>query len=102
MKKVITAFFGLLVLIALVFGAYHFISPKVVVTNNSSVSYDEFVLRLPSSGVSFGPIEPGSKIRFTSPGKRRVGLSPIRCGWTAMSWPPARCPLMWKASYSGF
>ena len=61
MKKVITAFFGLLLLIALIFGAYHFISPKVVVTNNSSVSYDEFVLRLPSSGVSFGPIEPGSK-----------------------------------------
>ncbi len=48
-------------LIALVFGAYHFISPKVIISNDSSVTYDEFVVRLPSSGVSYGPLKPGAK-----------------------------------------
>ena len=61
MKKVITAIIGLLILVALALGAYHVISPKVVITNDSSITYDEFVVRLPSSGVSFGPLKPGTK-----------------------------------------
>lgn len=61
MKKVFTAIFGFFALIALAFGAYHFISPKVVISNDSLVTYDEFVVRLPSSGVSFGPLKPGAK-----------------------------------------
>lgn len=61
MKKVFAVMLGLLALIGLALGAYHFISPKVVVTNASSTTYDELVVRLPSSGVSFGPIEPGTR-----------------------------------------
>ncbi len=61
MKKAFTAISGLFALIALAFGAYHFISPKVVISNDSLVTYDEFVVRLPSSGVSFGPLKPGAK-----------------------------------------
>ena len=61
MKKVAIALLGLSLLIALALVAYHFISPKVVIINDSSVAYDEFVVRLPSSGVSVGPINPGSK-----------------------------------------
>lgn len=61
MKKVIATSVGLLILIAVALGAYHVISPKVVITNDSSTTYDEFVVRLPSSGVSFGPLKPGTK-----------------------------------------
>jgi hypothetical protein len=61
MKKVITTIVGLLILIGLALGAYHVISPKVVITNDSTTVYDEFVVRLPSSGVSVGPLKPGSK-----------------------------------------
>ena len=51
----------MLILVALALGAYHVISPKVVISNDSSITYDEFVVRLPSSGVSVGPLKPGSK-----------------------------------------
>ncbi len=39
--------------------AYRFLSPKVVVKNQSSFPIQEATLSLPVSGVTFGAVEPG-------------------------------------------
>lgn len=39
---------------------YYFISPKAVVSNLSNTNYDELIITLPSSRISFGPVEPQS------------------------------------------
>jgi len=36
---------------------YYFISPKAVITNLSSIEYDEFLISLPTSRISFSPID---------------------------------------------
>jgi hypothetical protein len=47
-----------LVAVPLTIGAgYYFISPKAIVSNLSEKEYDELIISLPSSRISFGPIE---------------------------------------------
>ena len=36
---------------------YYFVSPKAIINNLSCNEYDEFVVLLPNSRISFGPIE---------------------------------------------
>lgn len=43
--------------------AYHFATPKVELRNLSEVTYEEFVLQLPDSRVSIGPVNPRSFAR---------------------------------------
>lgn len=56
-----------LILFAIVTG-YYFISPKVILENLSDQEYDEFIVTLPLSRVSFSPIEGNSsnKIYYSS------------------------------------
>ncbi len=50
---------------------YHFTSPKIELRNLSQASFDEFVLQLPSSRVSIGPVGPESFERvYFSPQSR--------------------------------
>ena len=46
-------------LIFLGVSAYHFLSPRVVVKNQSSFPIQEVTLDLPTSRVTFGVVEPG-------------------------------------------
>ena len=39
---------------------YYFLSPKAVVSNHSEINYDEFVISLPSSRISFSPVSADS------------------------------------------
>ena len=52
--KLIAIILSLTLVIAV---GYYFISPKVIINNLSSNEYDEFVILLPTSRISFGPIE---------------------------------------------
>lgn len=65
-KYQVTALLAL-VLVAIVAG-YYFISPKVILENLSDQAYDEFIVTLPLSRISFSPIEGNSsnKIYYSS------------------------------------
>ncbi len=46
-----------IIAISLVLAAgYYFITPKAILSNLSDTEYDEFVISLPSSRISFGPV----------------------------------------------
>lgn len=60
MRNIIRWISAIIVITASAAGLFHFASPSVVLENHSSASYGELVVDLPSSRVSFGPIEPGS------------------------------------------
>lgn len=47
----------LLTLLLVVATGYYFGSPKVIINNLSNNEYDEFVIQLPTSRISFSPIE---------------------------------------------
>ena len=48
--------------------AYYFASPKAIIINLSNEEYDEFVILLPASRISFSPIEAqSSNMIFYSP-----------------------------------
>lgn len=44
-----------------VLAGYHLLSPKIVLVNESGQEYEEFVVKLPASCVSIGPILPGTE-----------------------------------------
>lgn len=59
-KKIIVAL-GLVVALALVgLAVYHFVSPKIIVTNRSGHPIEEVTLIFPASRVVFAAIEPDS------------------------------------------
>jgi hypothetical protein len=57
-RKVLKYFVGIAALVGLAAFAYHAASPKVVLTNLSGTTFEELVVNLPGSRVSFGPIPP--------------------------------------------
>jgi len=57
-RKLLKHFVGIAALLGLAAFAYHAATPKVVLTNLSSTTFEELVVTLPSSRVSFGPIPP--------------------------------------------
>ena len=59
MKNAVIPIVSATTLIVVGVAAYHFLSPKVVVINRSSVPIQEATIRLPASGMTFGAVEPG-------------------------------------------
>jgi len=57
-RKLSLILFAVIVVLGLAFVAYRHASPKIVLVNESSGSYDELIVNLPSSRVSFGPVLP--------------------------------------------
>ena len=53
---------------------YHFTSPKIELRNLSQAFFDEFVLQLPSSRVSIGPVGPESFERVYFSPQSRDGM----------------------------
>jgi len=47
----------LLAMILIIVASYYLISPKVIISNLSDKEYSEFVVSLPTSRISFSPIE---------------------------------------------
>ena len=69
--KLIASFFT----VPLAIGAgYYFISPKAIVSNLSDTSYDELIISLPSSRISFGPIEAKSSSTIFYSRQHRPGM----------------------------
>jgi hypothetical protein len=60
MRQALIFLAALILLLGLVVIGYIAITPKVLLVNESSNAYDEFIVALPSSRVSFGPIAPTS------------------------------------------
>lgn len=65
---------------------YYFISPKAVVSNLSNTNYDEFIITLPSSRISFGPVEAQSSntILFSRQNQPSIGSHSLRNGTTEL------------------
>ena len=59
LKKLIIALVSAMTIMFAGVTAYRLLSPKVVVTNQSSFPIQEVTLNLPTSRVTFGAIEPG-------------------------------------------
>lgn len=61
---------------------YYFISPKAVVSNLSEINYDEFVISLPSSRISFSPVSADSSntILYSQQKHSGVGSYTLRNG----------------------
>ena len=61
---------------------YYFITPKVVVSNLSDNQYDELIISLPSSRISFSPVEAQSSdtIFFSRQNKAGTGSYSLRSG----------------------
>lgn len=79
---------ALLITFLLVIGAgYYVITPKVVVSNLSDTEYDELVISLPGSRVSFTPIEAQSSntIFYSRQKKAGVGTYSLRSANLAIS-----------------
>jgi len=79
MKKYRLAAF--LITFLLVIGAgYYFITPKAVVSNLSDTQYDELVISLPSSRISFAPVEAHSSntILYSRQNKSGMGTYSLR------------------------
>lgn len=79
---------ALFIAFLLVIGAaYYVITPKVIVSNLSDTQYDELVISLPSSRVSFAPIEAQSSntIFYSRQKKAGVGTYSLRRGEMAIS-----------------
>lgn len=53
---------------------YYFISPKVVVSNISKTNYEEFVISLPSSRISFSPVSAGSSSTILYSQQKQSGV----------------------------
>jgi hypothetical protein len=75
MRKIWRKWITVIVAIGFLIGgsglAYHYASPKVELRNLSEVSYTEFVVQLPDSRVSIGPVGSGSFARvYFSPQSR--------------------------------
>ncbi len=60
MRKLIKYILALLGVVLIAVVLYRLAIPRVVVVNDSSVAYDELVVQLPSSRVSFAPVAPRS------------------------------------------
>lgn len=60
MRKALIFTATVFVILGVGFLGYLAITPRIVLINESTKAYDEFVVALPSSRVSFGPIEPAS------------------------------------------
>ena len=74
---------ALFITFLLVTGAgYYFITPKVVVSNLSDTQYDELVISLPSSRISFAPVEAQSSgtIFYSRQEKAGTGTYSLRTG----------------------
>jgi hypothetical protein len=65
---------------------YYFISPKAVISNLSSTNYDEFIITLPSSRISFGPVEAqnSNTILFSRQDQAGIGSYSLRNGTTEL------------------
>jgi hypothetical protein len=60
--------------------SYYLITPKAIISNLSDTDYEEFVIALPSSRISFSPVEAGSSntiffSRQNNSGKSSYSLS---------------------------
>jgi hypothetical protein len=64
----------LAVILTIVVG-YYFVSPKAIIANLSDNEYSEFVVSLPTSRISFGPIQAYSKntIYFSRQNESGIG-----------------------------
>lgn len=69
--KLIASLFAVPLAIA---AGYYFISPKAIVSNLSDTEYDEFVISLPSSRISFSPIEAHSTNTIFYSRQRQSGM----------------------------
>ena len=59
MKRILYLVLGIVATVALAIGLFRFASPTVEVENQSDQRIEEFVLELPTSRASIGPIAPG-------------------------------------------
>ena len=69
-RKLSLILFAVIVVLGLAFVAYRYASPKVILVNESSASYDELIVNLPSSRVSLDrlyPMNPPPSIFPTRP-----------------------------------
>lgn len=57
MKNKFKLIISLLAVPLAIAGGYYLISPKAIVTNLSDSDFDEFVISLPSSRITFSPVE---------------------------------------------
>jgi len=57
-RKLSLILFAVIVVLGLAVVAYRYASPKIILVNESSASYDELIVNLPSSRVTFGPVLP--------------------------------------------
>ncbi|MFT6092906.1 MAG: hypothetical protein ACJA2Q_000795 [Pseudohongiellaceae bacterium] len=66
---------ALLLVLSLIAGfGYYLMSPKSIVTNLSTKSYDEFNILLPTSRISIGPIKPNSSYTIFYSRQRKTGI----------------------------
>lgn len=75
MKKLLILVACTPVIIGVGLAGYHFLSPKAELANESGMSYDELVIELPTSRVSFGPIPPDSRQTIYFHRQQRGGVA---------------------------
>ncbi len=61
MKKIIPGGIAIIAVLLIAMTGYHFLSPKVVVRNESQLTYDELIIDMPINSLVFGPIAPEEK-----------------------------------------
>lgn len=59
---------------------YYFISPKAIISNPTDTEYDEFIISLPSSRISFSPVEANSSntIFYSRQNQSGIGAYSLR------------------------